>query len=272
MADVKISALPLSGTIVAASDALPIVNGGITAKTTPTAIVNAALPTVTANIVPSADNTYTLGTPSLRWEAVYIGPGSLYLQDTNNAALNVELTVTDGVLLINGTNTMRIGDFIFDENTIESTAGTVDIEIGLTTSTADIVLNRDTVVDASKTFTLGSIRISDPSPGNPTIQARNGDPLYLFGNTVTVEDDAGEGRLTCGQGGIAINSDATNITVTNGTIKLEGANVPAHSYGVAGDQAGMVAFDSTYMYYCTSNYVNTSTNIWKRVAWDTRTW
>jgi hypothetical protein len=226
MADVKISALPLSGTIVAASDALPIVNGGITAKTTPTAIVNAALPTVSASMIPTVDDTYSLGSPLLRWSAVHIGPGSLFLQDTNNAGLNVEITVTDGVLLVNG----------------------------------------------STTFQVGNIRITDPSPGNPTVAAINGDPLYLFGNTVTVEDDAGEGRLTCGQGGIAINSDATNITVTNGTIKLEGANVPAHSYGVAGDQAGMVAFDSTYMYYCTSNYVNTSTNIWKRIAWDTRTW
>lgn len=43
MADVKISALPLSGTIVPATDAIPIVNGGNTTKTTPAAITTAAL-------------------------------------------------------------------------------------------------------------------------------------------------------------------------------------------------------------------------------------
>jgi len=48
--------------------------------------------------------------------------------------------------------------------------------------------------------------------------------------------------------------------------------VPAHSYGAAGDKVGMIAFDSTYIYYCTANYVNTSTNIWKRTAHGAGTW
>jgi hypothetical protein len=47
---------------------------------------------------------------------------------------------------------------------------------------------------------------------------------------------------------------------------------PEHSYGVVGNVAGMVAFDNSYIYYCTSNYVNTSTNIWKRVALDSTPW
>ena len=48
--------------------------------------------------------------------------------------------------------------------------------------------------------------------------------------------------------------------------------VPVHSYGVVGDTVGMMAFDATYMYYCTANYVNNSTNIWKRTALGTGTW
>jgi hypothetical protein len=178
------------------------------------------------DILPSADNTISLGSASLRWNSVHIGPGSLFLQDTNDAGLNVEITVTDGVLLVNG----------------------------------------------STTFQVGNIRITDPTPGNPTIAAINGDPLYLNGDIVSISDTAATGRLTVGQGGIAMNSDATNVTVTDGTIKLEGANVPAHSYGVAGDEAGMVAFNQTYMYYCTANYVNTSTDIWKRIAWSGARW
>jgi hypothetical protein len=50
------------------------------------------------------------------------------------------------------------------------------------------------------------------------------------------------------------------------------STAPAYSYGAAGDIAGMVAFDSSYIYYCTSNYVNNSTNIWKRVALDATSW
>ena len=49
-------------------------------------------------------------------------------------------------------------------------------------------------------------------------------------------------------------------------------NAPEHSYGISGNVAGMIAFDNNYIYYCTGNYVNTSTNIWKRVALDATPW
>jgi len=60
------------------------------------------------------------------------------------------------------------------------------------------------------------------------------------------------------------------INFTNGTII--GPYAPVHSYGAPGDQAGTVAFDSSYIYYCTTNYVNNSTNIWRRVALSATTW
>lgn len=47
---------------------------------------------------------------------------------------------------------------------------------------------------------------------------------------------------------------------------------PAHSYGVAGDKAGAIAFDASYIYYCTADYVNTSTDIWKRTNHGAGTW
>jgi len=47
---------------------------------------------------------------------------------------------------------------------------------------------------------------------------------------------------------------------------------PTHSYGADGDVAGMMAFDGSYIYYCTANFVNNSTNIWKRVALDASPW
>ena len=58
----------------------------------------------------------------------------------------------------------------------------------------------------------------------------------------------------------------------NGRTTFPASPVPAHSYGDIGDVAGMVAFDSTYIYYCTANYANSSTNIWKRVALDATSW
>jgi len=46
---------------------------------------------------------------------------------------------------------------------------------------------------------------------------------------------------------------------------------PASPTGTVGDAAGMVAFDTTYLYVCISDY-DTSTEIWKRVAFDTAPW
>jgi len=48
--------------------------------------------------------------------------------------------------------------------------------------------------------------------------------------------------------------------------------IPEHSYGKAGDTAGMVIIDDTYIYYCTADYVNNSTDIWKRTPHAAGTW
>ena len=49
-------------------------------------------------------------------------------------------------------------------------------------------------------------------------------------------------------------------------------SVPLHEYGASGDLQGDIAFDATYFYYCTANYVNNSTKIWYRVAWTAGSW
>ena len=59
---------------------------------------------------------------------------------------------------------------------------------------------------------------------------------------------------------------------TDGRTTFPAAVVPAHSYGVVGDKAGMLAFDADYIYYCTADYVNDTTDIWKRTAHGASTW
>jgi len=68
------------------------------------------------------------------------------------------------------------------------------------------------------------------------------------------------------------NGSMTFPDATVQTTAYQKVAVPAHSYGSAGDKAGMLAFDSTYIYYCTADYVNNSTNIWKRTAHGAGTW
>jgi hypothetical protein len=48
--------------------------------------------------------------------------------------------------------------------------------------------------------------------------------------------------------------------------------VPTTSLGAAGDKTGDLAFNGSYIYYCTADYTDGLSNIWKRVAWSADTW
>ena len=69
-----------------------------------------------------------------------------------------------------------------------------------------------------------------------------------------------------------IKVDATGLYV-NGTL-FNGSNspVPATSEGVSGDKLGMLAFDSSYIYYCTADYTDGTVDIWNRTAQTVGTW
>jgi hypothetical protein len=54
-----------------------------------------------------------------------------------------------------------------------------------------------------------------------------------------------------------------------GNLRVSG--IPASSIGLAGDTAGMLAFNASYAYYCTASYDGV-TNIWRRTAHDVATW
>jgi hypothetical protein len=54
------------------------------------------------NIVPTLDNTYFLGNSTNRWANIWLGPGTIYMTDTGNTANVAQLTVSNGILQING--------------------------------------------------------------------------------------------------------------------------------------------------------------------------
>jgi hypothetical protein len=70
---------------------------------------------------------------------------------------------------------------------------------------------------------------------------------------------------------LGLKVDSSLTVTTYGRLQLGGA-VPAHSYGAAGDKAGMFTADATYFYYCTANYVDNVTDIWKRTPHGAGTW
>jgi hypothetical protein len=62
------------------------------------------------------------------------------------------------------------------------------------------------------------------------------------------------------------NGSRSLMLMPSGRVVFPTTTAPANNYGVVGDVAGMVAFDNNYVYYCTANYVDNSTPIWKRIA------
>ena len=116
--------------------------------------LNAANTIATGNFLPTTTNTQSLGSRTLRWGDLWIGPNTLNMTDVttgNNAAL----TVANGVLLIQGANQLQVGQLKFVDNSIESTTGNVDIQIGTTDATANLVLNRNVVTSNASSMTVG---------------------------------------------------------------------------------------------------------------------
>ena len=64
------------------------------------------------------------------------------------------------------------------------------------------------------------------------------------------------------------NKNFTEVYSTLATLTL---SAPASSVGKTGDITGMMAVDSTYLYYCTGNF-NGVTPIWQRQALTGLTW
>jgi hypothetical protein len=91
-----------------------------------TALDTSALP---GDIVPSLDNTYSLGTLQKRWKDLQLGPGTLYIQDTETGQ-QAGITISNGTLLLDGVDGLRIGNVRFTSTGITSLLAGQDITIG----------------------------------------------------------------------------------------------------------------------------------------------
>jgi hypothetical protein len=128
-------------------------------------------------------------------------------------------------------------------------------------------------------FKVNPLSIKLPT-GNGTIYS-NGETVAErwsldSANKTLYFPDAGDGVFpqirysTPGNDGMELFTAAKPIKITvasntNWTFGTDGrttfpvATVPAHSYGAAGDKTGMLAFDSTYIYYCFADFNSETT-------------
>lgn len=81
------------------------------------------------NLVPAKDNIYSLGTANKRWKSIQLGPGTLFIQDTETGK-QAGLTISDGTLLLDGVDGLRIGNIRFTSTGITSLLPNQDITVG----------------------------------------------------------------------------------------------------------------------------------------------
>jgi hypothetical protein len=84
---------------------------------------------VDSDIIPVSDDVYSLGSPEKRFADIYIGPSSINMSDTETLE-SVGLQVTDGTLLLDGVESLRLGNIQITETGITSGTPTADSRSG----------------------------------------------------------------------------------------------------------------------------------------------
>ena len=143
---------------------------GATGATGPagTAGVCTYVEALVTNIIPSRDNIYTLGNPSNRWKELYLGPNSLNMIDEGNG-IDVKINVSNGILALDGADTLRFGNIKFTDTGISSDLSSQDITIGSFGSTGFLKVPTGIKFQDNTTLTTAPVPIPGPSgPPGPT--------------------------------------------------------------------------------------------------------
>ncbi len=170
--------------------------------------------------------------------------GNLYVYYNNQWVSAVSIAGLNSTNeLVNGAHTVSLG-----------TDGTLTLPGSLKVSNApegSIIGEGGVSINAKNGYQFSAAyqraEILNPTPGyNANVAG-----FYLDGNGATIEintDDTGNSWTFDTTGNLTFPNNTVQTTAWTGT------TVPAHSYGAAGDRAGMVAFDADYIYYCTADY------------------
>jgi hypothetical protein len=98
------------------------------------------------DIIPAADNDIDLGDPTHRFANLYLGYQGLFLADETTDA-NINITVDDGTLYIDGAENLRLGNLAIRDTTLTSANSTLDISIGDAGDTGFFYVKRKAQID-----------------------------------------------------------------------------------------------------------------------------
>ena len=192
------------------------------------------------DIIPAGDNIYSLGTPSLAWKDVYVGPGSLYV----NGQKVLEDDSGTITFTADSDQSLTIKTLGSGETTVQSVAGvnltaTESGDIALTTSSGNIELKGTVQLLSGKRITdsagtkiefgddldMNSNKITEL--GTPSANADAATKLYVDTSIADLANSAPTTLNTLNELAAALGDDANFSTTVTTSIasKLTSANV-----------------------------------------------
>ncbi|MGC9602818.1 MAG: hypothetical protein ABSE76_03750, partial [Minisyncoccia bacterium] len=210
---------------------------------------------ISGNIIPSADNTYTLGSPANTWKELYIGPGSLYV----NGQEVIHTDNSDNVIVSSDPS----------QNLILKTAGTANIELNpsgtgqvivksdininatsnIVNSNSSAVLFPDGVAAGNLTVSGNVITASNPVNGGISITPNGIGSTYITNGDLGIDTTNPTQTLTVqGNGLFSGNITGANITAT-GTLQVSGTST-------LGTLAGFIGGNNGTLYDIASSTLN----------------
>ena len=86
---------------------------------------------LTGNLLPTIDNTYSLGNANLRWIGAHFGNAGIYIQDTT-LGTNGQISLNNGIMLIDtDVDSVQVGNTLLTQTGLSTIIPAVDIEIGI---------------------------------------------------------------------------------------------------------------------------------------------
>ena len=200
---------------------------------------------VPSQILPGTTNLYSLGSSDKRWSSMYLGTGSIFLKD-GILGTDAGINVSNGVMAISGATQLQAGQLNLSGAAIESTISGTTIQLGLTGSLGNFLVNRNLVLGTSNTlqFSDGSIQrkaadileISNqagkPTNATPYVTLDMTKQVFTLDTGFWYLPNATEGKIchfTLETGGVAANIAVIvgSIRKTNGTVA---ANIEWHPF------------------------------------------
>ena len=135
----------------------------------------------TGNVIPVADNTYFLGNATNRWANLWLGPGTIYITDSANTANVAELTVSNGILQVNGATGLQAN--LVSGNTTVTLVQSGNITLNASGSTAELVVSSTGAAVTGNLTVSGNITANGVATFNGNVSITDSKTLTVGGIT-----------------------------------------------------------------------------------------